>query len=34
MKALTQESGFALLATVVLAALAIGLALAGHGTCW
>ena len=34
MKALTHENGFAVLAIAVFAALVIGLALVGHGTCW
>lgn len=34
MKALTHENGFAVLAIVAIAALAIGLALAGPGMCW
>ena len=34
MKALTHESGFAVLAIAAIAALVIGLALAGSGSCW
>lgn len=34
MKALTQESGFALLVIVAVAALAVCLALAGPDACW
>jgi hypothetical protein len=34
MKALTQESGLAVLIIVAVAALAVGLALAVPGACW
>ena len=34
MNALTHENGFLVLAVVAIAALVIGLALAGPGTCW
>ena len=34
MTALTRYSGIAVLAIAVVAALALGLAFAGHGTCW
>lgn len=34
MKTLTHESAFAVLAIAAVAALILGLALAGSGTCW
>jgi hypothetical protein len=34
MEAPKQESGFAVLAIAIIAALVLGLALAGSGACW